>query len=518
MLRWLLALAGLFLVVFSILGLSGPGLLDIIDGRIRYEVARSYVERGDLDVRDEGLTFTLLPGREGRRYSQYRFPQSAAGVVAILASDATGPVNEDRRKFFFSMIGAVACGALAVTYAALFRHFGLGVRASLLWALGGIICTPSWYYGTSTFDDILGTAAVVLAVAASLVGRRQHRVAGAIISGLALGLAFNCKQPLGIFVLPVLAAFYDPERSWRRQWRSPAIVAAMVAAGLAAYEAYEWYKFPPGTTSQHAEILKEYVPVWSGDPVFAFLILLLSPASGIFFYFPPVWLCGRGVQSWYPTEKPFCRALAVAIAVFAGFICCLTFFKGDPAWGPRYLTPVFAILWIMAPAGYAAMRRPRAITLLIAGLVVQVLALGVDPRRLNMENNLPSVFYMGSPELYFHPAVSHLLNRPREIADLLSASPDRPVIFQPPPERRFPNVVFLDSDGGLYSHPNNLDLIDAPRPWWMSLPRLGPGRSPVDVPRTALLLGGIFLAGSLLMLMGLKAPVNESRHHLESAT
>ena len=39
-----------------------------------------------------------------------------------------------------------------------FRRVGLAPGAALLWALGGVFCTPSWFYGTSTFDDILGTA------------------------------------------------------------------------------------------------------------------------------------------------------------------------------------------------------------------------------------------------------------------------------------------------------------------------------------------------------------------------
>ena len=44
---------------------------------------------------------------------------------------------------------------LAVTYALVFRQSGLRKEHALLWAAGGIFCTSSWFYGTSTFDDIL---------------------------------------------------------------------------------------------------------------------------------------------------------------------------------------------------------------------------------------------------------------------------------------------------------------------------------------------------------------------------
>ena len=278
--------------------LSGPGRIDIVDGHIRYEVARSLVEHGDLVIRDPDAWFTVFPGRDGRRYTTYRFPQSAAGVVAILTSDATGPVSESRRRFFISLIGAVACAVLAVTYAAVFRHLGQTPKASMAWAAAGIFCTPSWFYGTSTFDDILGTAAVVLAVAVALTSRHRHPLAGALAAGLALGLAFNCKQPLGVFVLPVAAANRVPGLGWRAQWGRIAIIAALLAAGVAAYEAHDWYKFPPGSTPDPSVLLEKYGPVWSGDPTFALVALAISLGTGVFFYNPPLLISLIGFRSW----------------------------------------------------------------------------------------------------------------------------------------------------------------------------------------------------------------------------
>ena len=260
------------------------------------------------NIRDPKIEFTVLPGRGGQRYSQYRFPQSAAGVAAILAADATGPASEARRRFFFTLTSAVTSAVLAATYAALFRRLGFGPKASLLWAAGGIFCTPNWYYGTSSFDEILGTAAVVLAVAVALGWRQRHPRMSAVAAGLALGLAFNCKQTLGIFVLPVMAALYDPGTGWRSQWGRLATAAALLAAGVAVYESYEWYKFPPGSTAGHAELLKNYIPTWSGDPVIALVALLISPAAGVFFYNPPLLLCVWGMRSWYRSQRLFCLA------------------------------------------------------------------------------------------------------------------------------------------------------------------------------------------------------------------
>ena len=210
MLRWMTALSGLFLTVFAAVALSGPGRIDIIDGKVRYEVARSIVDHGDVDIRDPKIVFTVLPGRGGRRYSQYRFPNRPR------AWPRSWPPTPPGRRVRPAVDSSSRSRARSRVRCWLppMRH------SSAAWAsdrkppcsgrLAGIFCTPNWYYGTSTFDDILGTAAVVLAVALGAGVPAAPSPRGAVAAGLALGLAFNCKQPLGIFVLPVMAALYDP--------------------------------------------------------------------------------------------------------------------------------------------------------------------------------------------------------------------------------------------------------------------------------------------------------------------
>src|SRR5947209_7161556 len=94
---WALAVLGQFVFVFSAVALSGPGRIDIDDGQTRFEVAQSLVDHGDPVVRDPDIWYTILPGRDGQRYSNYRLPHSAAGAVALVLADSTGPVSEARR-------------------------------------------------------------------------------------------------------------------------------------------------------------------------------------------------------------------------------------------------------------------------------------------------------------------------------------------------------------------------------------------------------------------------------------
>ncbi|WP_406696699.1 hypothetical protein V5E97_37510 [Singulisphaera sp. Ch08] len=499
MARWWLALVGLSLFVSAVVGLSGPGRIDIVDGQTRYEVARSLVEYGDHVIRDERVWFGVFPGRDGRSYTYYRFPQSAAGALAILCSDATGPVSEARRYYFFSLTGAFACAFLAVAYAVLFCHLGHEPRGALLWAGAGIFCTPSWFYGTSTYDDILGTTALVLAVTLALMSRHRRPLLGAAAAGLMLGLAFNCKQPLGVFVLAILAASYDRGQSLRQQSFRVVLVLAGLAIGIAAYKGYDLYKYPPGTVEGHAELLQKYAPNWPGHPLAAILALAFSPGTGVFLYCPPLLICLYGIRAWYRDERWFCLTVLAATTIFVLFVSSMTIFKGDPSWGPRYLTPVFALLWIFAPAGARLLPQRLVATLLALGLVVQLGALSVDPHRLYLERRLPSAFYLQAPWLYFDPAISHLANRPREIIEILAARGEKAGRFSPSPSPlfAFPVIDFIEKGPEAI---RNYHVLNSFRPWWISQRHLTAGR-PIALGRTALLL--VLLAASGLAMQTL---------------
>lgn len=501
--RWWLALLGLFLFVFAVVSLSGPGRLDIIDGAPRYEVARSLVEHGDAVIRDPDVTFTVLPGRDGQRYSNYRLPQSLAGVFAIWSADATGPPSEMRRQFFFTLTSAVACGILAICYALWFHRLGHRPPAAIAWALAGIFCTPNWFYGTSVFDDILGASAVVLALTLAWYGRNSKPLLFTVLAGLALGAAFNCKQPLALFLLPVLALTVQVGESWRHRLTRMGLVLAGLGAGLLLYEGYEWYKFPPGTTAEHARLLAQYVPAWPGTPGIAVLVLLLSPAAGVFWYCPTLVLSLQGFGSWLRCHKLFVLALLAACTGFTAFICSLTFFKGDLSWGPRYLIPIFAVLWVFVPAAAALRSRHYVGALLALGFLVQLLGLSVDYHRLYVELRFPSGFYHGCPQIYFYPRAAHLVNRPREIWEILTSrepaaaySPTPlPTAATPCPEwfERGPESV------------RKYRFLNSFRPWWASMTFLSPQERPVDLEDTAVLLLVVAALGGGFMLLGMSS-------------
>src|SRR5205814_2287201 len=147
-----------------------------------------------------------------------------------------------RRHFYFLMLSAVAGATLAVGYAVWFAGHGCSPRSAVVWAAAGVFCTPSWFYSTSTFDDIFGTATVILGLTWAWMSRDRGSIVWALAAGLAVGAAVNWKPPLGVFLLPTLAAAIGGAKA---PGRLAAIVAG-VAVGLVVYQLYEWLRFPPG--------------------------------------------------------------------------------------------------------------------------------------------------------------------------------------------------------------------------------------------------------------------------------
>jgi hypothetical protein len=496
--RWALALSGLALAVFGAVALTGPGRIDIEDGQTRFESGRSLIEHGDTAIRDPRLVWFRLPGRDGLDYTLYRFPQELVAAGCIWLADATGPVAEGRRHFIFSLHGAVAAAVLAVLYAGWFRRRGRTPAAAITWAGGGIFCTPCWYYATSTFDDILGALTVVAAVLLADAARTSGGWRLALAAGC-IGLALNCKQPLAAVLLPAVALADDPARPLRARLGRAATLGLGFVAGYAVYVGYEAWKFPPPQRAEVATILAtKYPPIFFGaSPVEALLDYLVGPSSGSVWYFPPVLLCAAGLRAWWRAgRRRAVAAVVLACAAVVTFFSILTLSKGGVCWGPRYLTPLFALLWLFAPDGVAVLGRPPARLLLAAGVVVQLLALAVVPERLYLERQLPSNFYLAEPWLYFHPALSHLLNRPQEVVDALTAPPAPE--FTPAPTPTFTLPVMEPPH---YRGPPGRDgvhqytLLNTLRPWWVTFQHLPPDKRPVGPAETAAGLAAIAAAG-----------------------
>jgi hypothetical protein len=322
------------------------------------------------------------------------------------------------------------------------------------------------------------------------------------LAAVCVGLALNCKQPLAVVLLPAMALADDPTRPLRVRLGRAAVLGLGFAAGYVAYAGYEAWKFPPDSRGERAAIMAPKDPpmFFGASPVEAVLDFIAGPSAGSIWYFPPVLLCAAGLTAWWRAGR---RRVVVAFVVACGaavaFYSILTFYKGGVCWGPRYLTPLFALLWLFAPDGVTILGRPRSRLLLAAGVGVQLLGLAVVPERLYFERRLVSNFYTVDPWIYFHGSVSHVLNRPRELVEVLTAPPAPE--FAPAPTPTFTLPVL---EPPYYTGPPGAEgirhytVLNTLRPWWATFPHLPADQRPVDLNRTVTLF-------VLLILVGLAA-------------
>ena len=199
----------------------------------------------------------------------------------------------------------------------------------------------------------------------------------------------------------------------------------------------------------------------------------------------------------------------MAATVFVLFIASMSFYKGDLCWGPRYLTPVFALMWLFAPAVASATALwgppwPRRLVtgLLGLGLLVQLLGLSVDPLRLYVHHRLPSGWFCGNEWLHFHPALSHLGTRPREILEICRDDGSATVAFSPDPLPTSMRKLLEETESGPQAV-RKYRYLNSFRPWWSSMCWLPPADHPVALLPTAGLLLSLALAGLGMMAAAL---------------
>jgi len=406
---------GFFLVALGVYLLSGPGRIDIIDGQIRFEVAKNWLDHGVPELLDPAMRPFGSRGTEGRIFAQYNAGASASAIPLIAAGEAAGDGRGELQRFLFSLTGAFFGAGVIAIVALWLVDLGLGLRRAASFAALAAFGSYLWPLACTTFDQIQHAFFLTFALYAAWRAGREDLGRWALASGVAVGLLLNYQENY-LLLWPAVALLLCSGRSLR----DPACQRLLLyhflplVAGVAVLFEYNRWRFGVAYFYDRAQVGAHHPPLL-GNPIVGLPSLLLSPGKSIFLYSPSVALGLLGWRRLRQESPHLARSLVVATAAQTGFIACLSFFGSDWAWGSRYLGVLLG-LWILPAAFWrpesGASRRLRA-AIVVASIGVQILGLSLDANRFFIEHRLPSFFWYSKP--WYYMSHSALFSRPGEI-------------------------------------------------------------------------------------------------------
>jgi hypothetical protein len=197
----------------------------------------------------------------------------------------------------------------------------------------------------------------------------------------------------------------------------------------------------------------------------------------------------------YATSRHFALMVGLSCLAFLTFIGSIRFFSGEPAWGPRYLTPVFGVLWVFVPVGAARLGRKAAL-LLAASFLLQVAGLTIEPMRFFSGGNIEAAEgFLKNPWTYFRFDRSQLLARPGQLWEVLSYDGPPAPAFTPAKSPTLPLIIYVKTEKRMEAR--DYQVLSTLRPWWSGYRYLPEKERPVDLRQTLrglLLVGGTGLA------------------------
>jgi hypothetical protein len=509
-----LCAASVFLVLLGVYLLTNSGRIDSIDGQYRWEVSKNLLDIGEPSIQDPRLHFWAhQDGNTGKWYVNYNAGASVTPIPLMLISRAfPGDVGYERDRFVFALTGGFFGAALGAVLVLAFGLLGLGVSASVAWALVFGLATMWWPSSVTVLDQnqhaLFAFGSLILAWQS---GRRKSYGLAAL-AGLTGGLLLAFQESYAL-ILPMIAiavfaspdeAAPDREPSLRRPLERSAFLryatyGVCSATGLLLFFGYNYLRYSaivrPNRYSYESGTASAAI-TW-GDPFAAIVSLLASPGKGFFFFSPPLILAVFGALGLFKRAPVLLVAVVATSLAHLGLVSQLAFFSGDWCWGPRYLVVLLPMWTLTLPFAAKYLSRPRFVVGLLVslGLLVQVMAVTFDYHRFFFERNLGTFFYVNNQWVYFQE--SQLIARPFEIySTLREGIPSEAVFFAPTGTK---SVTY--TTGG---SPDNIEprvwvrlfkIWYVPWPWPLWIWMVEPDARPINpwiliIPCVAMVVGG----------------------------
>ena len=362
------------------------------DWYIRYQVTCAIVEHNSFAITPYQVDNRTGLGLRGRTYAQYTLGQTTAMIPLYLLgrrlaglahTDCAAPVAPPIVLLTCKLLGPLLGALLAMLCYATARLLAYRRRVALaltaLLAFGTALWPDVHSNLEHTMESLFLLAAAYAALrytAVSAVGLRRSGEGRLwlVVMGLAAGLVFVTRVA-GVIALPLLAVYLLllHRRQRPRAWRRPlahdlALFGLGVLPAVVVNATYDALRFGsplltnPPTKPDHSLGF----PPWLGLPD-----LLVSPGKGLLWYTPAVLLLVLAARPFWrrcPLPATLCALLCGGYLLFYSNV---TYWHGDPAWGPRYL---YATLpYLILPLG-EVFARWRTYRLPLRGVLVGVLA------------------------------------------------------------------------------------------------------------------------------------------------
>lgn len=386
--RWAVLL---FLSLNFLFMLTSTGRVRTTDEVMTLFESESLVLRGSTAV-PQAVAARLFFGRydrQGRPRAAYAPGQALATMPwyalghYVLGKAPGVPENaRDLMVGFALALSSASLAAAAATFAFLiFCGMGIERRTSLLATLLLALATPLLAYSGWFFSEPLACA-LVLAAALSLFARNDRiPLRRAALAGALLGAAVLVR-PTHILMTPIfLLAILVRER---RSGVKPALVVATVlAVGIAAYLAYNYYVFGNALQFGYPDSVEagKHVTGFETPLHVGLMGFLFSPGKSIFLFAPPVLLALWGLPALWRRDRGLATIAAISLPLALGFYARYTQWEGGYCFGPRYLVPALLLLSlalgpVLAEAGQST--RAVATLLFVTGVAVQMLGLATS--------------------------------------------------------------------------------------------------------------------------------------------
>jgi hypothetical protein len=253
-----------------------------------------------------------------------------------------------------------------------------------------------------------------------------------------------------------------------------------------------------------------------GNFISGFLLLMVSPGKGIFWYSPPVIFCLAGWSRFRQKYPEFSWGVFLVASSWLLLIASLSFSGGDWCWGPRYWVPVLPLLFLAVPFMGCTTRLSKVVALcvLLSGLMIQILAISVDHQRFFFERNLQPFFWYENTEFYYRDsALGSRLVELESIQRRQNLASYR--AFRPGPYPELYTYAFfgpkqddrMDISGWLDSYA----VFWLPRPWplWsFSLDDESIQMGRADIMAKLIILGASGLFGMVMLLYRARGTMN----------